>query len=111
MTATGSGTPPNNATPTGAINGTLNVGDAPLTYTFTYPSVPASTPNAAQEVVCSGTVVATDGAQPGFLLASGVLITFVESGEMETEGTTTAIYGGMAVYTQVPVAINRGQPF
>lgn len=69
-----------------------------------------------QKLRCSGSIEATDSAQPGFLVATGILVTFVESTKMSTDGVTggstqNVEFGGMAVYTQVPIAINRGKPF
>ncbi len=85
-----------------------------ITYTFDYATYPTATAG-SQELVCSGTLTANDsGASPGFLIASGVLVTFIESGDGEIQsqgGTGTVSFNGMAVYTQVPITINRGQPF
>lgn len=115
------GTPVSGSLASGSSTGTLNQNEtATLVFNFsTYPHRNHGTyPTQAgyQKLRCSGSIVATDVDQPGFLVASGVLVTFVESTKMSTDGVTsgstaTAQFGGMAVYTQVPVTINRGKPF
>lgn len=86
-----------------------------ITWVTTYNSFPAST-TGDQLVTCAGTFTATDSnpATPGFVIGTGMLVTFIESGngEMQTSGATSSVtFNGMAVYTQVPITINRGQPF
>lgn len=93
--------------------------NASITFTFNYSAYPhRSTLTAGtQKLRCSGSIAADDVSQPGFLVASGVLVTFVESTKMSTDGVTSGgsptatEFGGMAVYTQVPITINRGKPF
>ena len=60
--------------------------------------------------------MASDVTTPGFIIANGVLVTFVESAKMTTDGVTagttaSVAFGGLAVYTQVPISINRAKPF
>lgn len=87
-----------------------------VTYNFT--AYPASTTpaaqNSTQKLRCSGTIVAVDEAQPGFLIASAVLVTFLESARMTSESTTGGVagnFGGLAVFSQVPISVNRAKPF
>lgn len=103
-----------------SCNGRLNANDSvQITFNFTaYPARNiadlANTTNAYQKLRCSGSIIATDVAQPGFLIASGILVTFVESARMSTDGATSGAegtFGGIAVYTQVPISINRAKPF
>lgn len=121
----------NSATPTGSASystgscpncsGTLPAGTSiTITYNFTtYPRrLHATTPvtSGTQKLRCSGSIEATDSSQPGFLVADGSLVTFVESTRMSTDGVTggstqQALFGGMAVYTQVPISVNKGKPF
>lgn len=76
-------------------------------------SAGATWQTASQTLRCSGSILAQDSSQPGYLLASGVLVTFTESAAMHTDATTggTKTFGGMAVYSQVPIVINRSKPF
>lgn len=116
-----SGTPVSGSLGSGSASGTL-AANATVTLVYNFSSYPNRnhttypTQSGYQKLRCSGSIVATDVDQPGFLVASGVLVTFVESTKMTTDGVTagstaTAQFGGMAVYTQVPVTINRGKPF
>jgi len=104
-----------------SCTGSLAAG-ANVQATFQFSHYPARTNNVAgtqniyQKLRCSGSIVATDVSSPGFLIASGVLVTFVESAKMSTDGVTSgsktpATFGGIAVYTQVPISINRSKPF
>jgi len=94
-------------------------GSATFTWTFSqYPAKPASsaTYGFKQVLRCSGSISVTDVTTPGFLVGTGVLTTFVESAIMKTEGSTTnsnnvSTFGGIPVYTQIPIAINRSKPF
>jgi len=94
-------------------------GSVTITYSYNFFPTRSDTPNGIskrQELRCSGKITVTDQSQPGFLLASGVLVTFVESARMHTDATTTGtlstnIFGGIAVYTQIPIPINRSKPF
>lgn len=83
-------------------------------YTFTYVTFPASTVG-SQVLVCSGSITADDSAagSPGYLVASGKLVTFVESGTISSSGTTagSSVLKNFAVYTQLPITINGGRPF
>lgn len=95
---------------------TLSANGGSQVWLFSYNEYPDNTTveDGSQELICSGTIVASDptGSNPGFVIASGVLTTFVESGEVQTENATGAsVFGGFAVYTQVPITINRGSPF
>ncbi|HEY8279992.1 MAG TPA: hypothetical protein VIH99_10225 [Bdellovibrionota bacterium] len=102
-------------------SGTLTAGGSAtgiITYTaFTAGAVgsAAGYQNGNQQLRCSGSIKATDStATPGFMIASGVLVTFVESTEMQTQNTSSGAavnFGGTAVFTQVPIAINRSKPF
>jgi hypothetical protein len=81
-----------------------------ITFTFDkFPQVTVGT----QSLRCAGSIVAADTAQPGFITASGVLTTFVESSEIKTDNTTNGAntLGGIAVYSQIPIVINRAKPF
>jgi hypothetical protein len=103
----------------GKWSGNLDGGEA-ITIIYTFSSYPSRrnatnpTTTGYQKLRCSGSIEATDTTQPGFLVATGVLVTFVESTKMGTDGVTggstqNAEFGGMAVYTQVTIAINRGK--
>ncbi len=100
----------------GSINANANV---QVTLPFSaYParSTNPNHQNSYQKLRCSGSIVAIDQAAPGFLIANGVLVTFVESAKMSTDGVTSGStvstnFGGLAVYTQVPISINRGKAF
>jgi hypothetical protein len=94
------------------LNGNASV---TINYSFTaYPPKPTAT-QTNQFLRCSGSIVAQDtGGSPGFVIASGVLVTFTESSQMHTDSTTgqtSATFGGIAVYSQIPITINRGKPF
>lgn len=113
------GTPPTLSS--GKWTGSLAAGETvTVVYQFSaYPSrrnATYPTTTGYQKLRCSGSIEASDSAQPGFLVATGILVTFVESTKMSTDGVTggstqNVEFGGMAVYTQVPIAINRGKPF
>lgn len=119
--ATPSGTASYTAASCPNCSGTLPAGTSiTITYNFsTYPQRHhATTPvtTGTQKLRCSGSIEATDTTQPGFLVANGTLVTFVESTKMSTDGVTAgnteqAQFGGMAVYTQVPISVNKGKPF
>jgi hypothetical protein len=116
-TSTGSATM-SNACASNACTGSLPSNSSiTITYSFQrYLSRYENLLTGYQKLRCSGSIEAVDTTQPGFLVASGVLVTFVESTKMQTEGVTggstaTASFGGMAVYTQVPITINKGKPF
>ena len=83
-----------------------------VTKTIMYPAFPANTAG-VQTLICAGYVQATDsGSTPGFLAASGNLITFTESGSVDTTASTgSTTFNGYAIYTQLPIQINRGKPF
>lgn len=97
---------------------TLGAGSS-VTFVFAYSAYPTKSggvTNGYQKLRCSGSIVAEDTGQPGFLVATGVLVSFVESTKISTDGITMGSptdteFGGMAVYTQVPISINRGKPF
>ena len=96
------------------VTGTLTASNS-ITYTWTYTSYPtkATAANSRQELRCSGNIAVSDVSTPGFVIASGVLATFVESARMQTDSTTggTMTFGGIPVFTQVPVTINGGKTF
>jgi hypothetical protein len=83
-------------------------------YEFTYPAFPSSI-TGQQVLICRGTIVATDSsaAAPGFVVASGTFLTFSEASAMQTSGVTSAStsFQGNAVFSQMPITINRGRPF
>lgn len=99
-------------------SGTLapNVG---VTFAFNYPTYSKKadgTTAGVQTISCSGTITASDptSSNPGFLLGTGNLTIFSESGELETDSTTgggTIDFGGQGVFSQIPIAINRSKPF
>lgn len=84
-------------------------------YTFSFPVYPVRATIAAgqQVTTCSGSITANDVGNPGFLLGSGSLLTFTESGAIQTQNATGGMdqFGGQALYTQLPLVINRGKPF
>jgi len=90
-----------------------------VTYAFNYPTYAKKTDGTTagvQTISCSGTITASDPASsnPGFLLGTGNLTIFSESGELETDSTTgggTIDFGGQAVFSQIPIVINRSKPF
>lgn len=85
------------------------------TYIFSYPIYPTRPTiiTGIQYEACSGSIVANDTTNPGFLLASGALLTFSEGGNMQTVNSTggTFTFAGQAIYSQLPITINRGKPF
>ncbi len=97
---------------------TLAAGSS-VTFVFAFTAYPPKSGGVTagyQKLRCSGSIVAVDSGQPGFLVATGVLVSFVESTKISTDGITMGSptdteFGGMAVYTQVPISINRGKPF
>lgn len=94
---------------------TLSAGSsATINYAFTvFPAKPTGS-NQVQALRCSGSVLVSDtGGSPGFVIANGILVTFTESSQMHTDSTTggTATFGGTAVYSQIPIVINRAKPF
>ncbi len=99
--------------------GTLTAGQSvTVSYSYTaFPARPAGITafSGKQQLRCTGSITASDvtPTNPGFLIASGTLITFVETARMNTDSTTggTTLFGGIAIYTQVPIAINRSKPF
>lgn len=99
----------------GSLPGTAGGSSVSITYTYTaYPSITSVT--AGKQVLrCSGSIKITDTApaSPGYVLASGTLVTFSESSQMHTANTTSSssAFGGMPVYSQIPIAINRSKPF
>ncbi|MGZ3700300.1 MAG: hypothetical protein ACXWSD_00875 [Bdellovibrionota bacterium] len=121
----GTNTPTITAATTGscaaASSCNLNSGGGSATFTWkfsTFPHKPTTSTTAAykQMLRCSGSIKVQDVTTPGFLVGTGVLTTFVESAIMKTEGATggsgpIATFGGIPVYTQVPIAINRSKPF
>lgn len=114
VSATGIGAGDADPDPSAPASGqSIAAGDS-KTWIFTYKPFPPDV-NGTQELICSGSITAEDppSSNPGFVIASGVLTTFVESGDIQTEhqATGATIFGGFAVYTQVPIIINRGSPF
>jgi hypothetical protein len=111
------------ASSSGCFTGCSLAANGSVTLTYTYKNFPkrdtvhtaAGAPWAyAQQLRCSGKITVSDaGTQPGFLIANGVLVTFVESSRMHTDAATggTATFAGIAVWTQIPIAINRSKPF
>lgn len=102
-----------------SCSGTVTAGSSvTITFSFT-PFLPRSTAGGAwvgalsQTLRCSGSILVHDTTQPGFLIASGQLVTFVESSAMHTDASTggSKTFGGIAVYSQVPIVVNRGKPF
>lgn len=127
LTYTSSGTASNGASlaTAGSANNvdlSVNAG-ATRSHTVSYTAFPTSvsgcrptgTPcvTGTQEVICQGTITATDATgNNGFVIATGTLVTFVESGRMTTlTATGQSYFGTQAVYTQTPIFINRGKPF
>ena len=113
--ATAAGTNPMAASPAAGpyTYRTLTNGQSD-TYIYNFTSVAANTANAAQETFCSGTIVVQDVTNPGFLSADGAIVTFVESGEFASTGTTggaSQTYKGDGVFTQNKFYINQGNPF
>lgn len=98
----------------GSITTSLAAG-ASATYEFRYPAFPANQAWRFQQLICAGSIVATDptDSTPGYLTAGGTLSTFNSTGALQTDGAPmgTTMYHGMAIFTQVPVAVNRGRPF
>ena len=103
-------------------SGTFSCGTTTLaangssTFVFTYPAYPTrlgGTTTAQQIVSCSGSITANDSTNPGFLIATGALLSFTESGGIRTQNATggTTSFTGQAIFTQLPIAINRGKPF
>lgn len=90
-------------------------GNATLIYSFAYPTFTAGTPG-TQQLLCKGQITAADptSSGPGYVVATGTLTTFNASATIQTTGVPGApppVLGGPAVFTQIPVAINRGKPF
>jgi len=86
-----------------------------INYKFTaYPDHTQATAS-SQSLRCSGSIQASDSTgTPGFLIASGVLMTFTESSQMHTDASTAGTgptFGGIPIYSQVPLVVNRGKPF
>ena len=83
-------------------------------YSIDYPNFTAGTA-ATQQLICKGQITVKDptGEGPGYVVATGTLTTFTASGTIQTAGTPggAPVLGGPAVFTQIPVAINRGKPF
>jgi hypothetical protein len=82
-----------------------------VTQTTIFDPIPQNTANQTQDVNCAGTLTVIDTTTPGFVTASGALLTFYESGAQATLTSTTQNYGQQAVFTQVNVPINNGKPF
>lgn len=99
------------STLTATLNATGSSGSS-ARYEFTYPTYPAST-TTPQVLICRGTFKANDVSQPGYVLATANLITFSEASAMQTMGVTGAStsFKGNAVYSQIPISVNRGKPF
>jgi hypothetical protein len=100
---------------TGSLAGDTN---ASASFTISYPPYPtrgSGTFAGSQTVICSGHIVATDpgGGNPGFLMAGGSILTFTESGALQTTNSTGGVtfFAGQAVYSQLPISINGGRPF
>ncbi|MGZ6468436.1 MAG: hypothetical protein ACXWQJ_14145 [Bdellovibrionota bacterium] len=109
------GSPSGNFANPGTLTGiTVQKNGGMVTYDFTYPALTTGA-NQTQYVFCRGSISVQDAASgtPGFLVASGVLVTFSESSVQQTTGMTTATtaFGGTAIFSQIPVSINRGKPF
>jgi hypothetical protein len=104
-------------TTSGSLTGTLTSGQtATVTWTYGYyKDKPTDGFTAGSATyVCRGTITATDNtANPGFLVANGALITFMESGTIKSTGSTSfsANTYNFTVYTQQPILINAGKPF
>jgi hypothetical protein len=93
-----------------AINfsGTIAAGGDPVYHQQAYPAFPADVAG-KQNLICTGEVTATDVSDtPGSILVSGTIDSFTQAGQAETESTPTM--RGIAVFTQVPILINRGDP-
>jgi hypothetical protein len=95
-----------------------NGGSVTITFTYkTFPKRPSTTQYThSQTLRCTGSITAKDvsASAPGYVVASGTLNTFIESAKMHTDSATsesTNLFGGVAVWTQIPIAINRGKPF
>ena len=103
----GSATGVNNPTPSPY---TLTAGSSDV-WVFNYPAIAAGTA-VTQSLVCNGQINASDSTSgsPGYLLASGNLITAYEStGSIRLSGNGAV--KGTAVMTQMPILINAGRPF
>lgn len=110
------------AVPTTGFSGTspivLSSQNIPSTqskkYDFDYPTFPALTAG-QQQLFCRGSITVTDTnpANPGFVVASGLILSFTESSIVQTVGASVGAtaFGGSVVFTQVPLSINRGKPF
>jgi len=114
INASSSGTPTTNNCGGGNSNctATLPGGGSSVTFIFPYDPFPADT-QGSQTLRCSGSIQASDVTTPGFVTASGTLVTFVESSEMHTDSSTatSVVFGGTAIYSAIPIVINRAKPF
>lgn len=106
-----------NTAPAGvSLTGQSLANNASANHTITFQSYPAraNVETGSQLLVCSGSITVDDPtpATPGFITASGVLVTFVEAGELTTTSVTGGgLWNGFAVFSQVPMMINGGRPF
>lgn len=66
-----------------------------------------------QTVSCSGSILGADqtATNPGFLVAGGTLVTFVESQFKSTYETTKTSVNRQPIYSQTPISVNSGKPF
>lgn len=114
--AAASGDFPGVATPPAVGPHTLT-GGARLSFTMVFPTFLAGAANRdkKQQLLCSGSIEVSDASDgsPGYLIAGGTLTTFTTSGTLQTTGATTGatLGGGTAIFTQIPITINRGKPF
>lgn len=115
-TGTGAGAPVGGSSPVN--NGstwTALAAGATLSLTFIYPAFPATTVG-SQTLQCRGRISVRDqnAATPGFAIANGTLLTFIEGGSINSTLSMSggrAVRGAQAIYTQVPISINKGKPF
>lgn len=72
-----------------------------------------STGPLTQTVTCSGSILAADqtATNPGFLVAGGSLVTFVESQFKSTYDVTSTSVNRQPIYSQTPISVNSGKPF
>lgn len=86
--------------------------------TYSYPSYPArpGTTAGTQTLTCAGEIEAVDSTPttPGFVIANGSMMTFIEGGQISSSLAMSGggnLTGNQAIYTQIPISINKGRPF
>jgi hypothetical protein len=95
----------------GGVSGTLTSGQQ-LTFTWTFPALPAGRGPVNQNVNCTGSIEVNDtvATTPGFLTANGLIVTWMQSPRATSRGSSDT-HKSTIYIVNTPFPIGESRPF